>query len=77
MEQRCREDDEQKAYRKDLEVIVRHLDILRYIARLCAGGRRTKDSPMIVLMPAMLASLLRGLRRTDIGGMRSRAMSSS
>ena len=57
MEQRCGENDEQEAYRKDLRIVVRPLNTSQYIAWLCAGGGRTKDSPMIVLMPAMMRSL--------------------
>jgi hypothetical protein len=57
VEQRCGEDDEQEAYRKDLRIVVRPLNTSQCIVWLCAKGRRTKDSPMIVLMPAMMRLL--------------------
>lgn len=55
MEQGRGEDDQKEAYREDLMVIVVSITVRRIMdALLCASARRTKDSPMMVLMPAML-----------------------
>jgi hypothetical protein len=58
VEQGRREDDEEEAYREDLDAAVSHGAVAGVVARACARGRRrrrrTKDSPMMVLMPAMV-----------------------
>jgi hypothetical protein len=55
VEQGCGEDDQEEADREDLTVTC--VSVTAGVigrARICAVATRTKDSPMMVLMPAML-----------------------
>jgi hypothetical protein len=54
MEQRRREDDKEEADRKDLDFLELAWTSYKDSVRRDAPGIHTNDSPMIVLMPAML-----------------------
>lgn len=58
VEQRRGEDDEQEAYREDLVSAVSLWTASRSGALACAEGTLTKDSPMMVLMPAIMFSVV-------------------
>jgi hypothetical protein len=54
VEQGRGENDQEEAYREDLiEACVSTTVWITERARICATATRTKDSPMMVLMPAM------------------------
>jgi hypothetical protein len=58
VEQSCGEDDKEETYREDLIfTLVSKETWPKMRMPVCAADRRTKDSPMIVLMPAILGSL--------------------
>jgi hypothetical protein len=57
VKQSCGKNDEKEPYREDLIFTsVSKLACRKMRAPVCAASRRTKDSPMMVLMPAMLRS---------------------
>lgn len=56
MEQRCGKNDEEESYRKNLRLPVRPSTMSQRCVWLCARVEPTKDSPMIVLMPAMICA---------------------